>query len=234
MTRDPVEGPEFLWPGPTRCSDCSSAPSTTSQGSLDGYVSDHDRFILDLHLRTLERLNEQNNRVGERVEEVMPDRFREAERSSRRCGAETLLVEISVNMSVFRTSAHLISRVGLCGRVDSTTGKRRSARVRMGTPWLKPPLVQPAWAVVRKKDSYLMAFLQHVKSRRGPKRASVAVAAKLQTTTGRVSHSPQRDCLPRPRRRLPCQPRPRSHDATPRQTTLEARLRRRTPPPAAA
>lgn len=153
--------------------------------SVQGHVREHDRFLLDLHLRTLAGLEEQIERLSLRIQEVMPDPFHDAARRlatipgvSGRV-AETILAEIGLNMSVFRTSAHVISWAGLCPRMDSTAGKRRSNRIRMGAPWLKPVLVQSAWAAVRKKDSYLMAFFHRVKSRRGPKKAIVAVAAKL-------------------------------------------------------
>jgi transposase len=40
-------------------------------------------------------------------------------------------------------------------------------------------LVQAAWSAVRKKDSYLRAQFYRLKSRRGPKKAIVAVAASV-------------------------------------------------------
>ena len=60
-----------------------------------------------------------------------------------------------------------------------SAGKRKSTRVRKGAPWLKPVLVQAAWGAVRKKDSYLRAQFYRLKSRRGPKKAIVAVAASM-------------------------------------------------------
>jgi transposase len=59
--------------------------------------------------------------------------------------------------------------------------KRRSTRVREGNTWLKPLLVQAAWSASRKKDSYLRAQFHRIKSRRGGKKAAVAVAATLLT-----------------------------------------------------
>ena len=49
------------------------------------------------------------------------------------------------------------------------------------TPWLKTTLIQAAWAATRKKDSYLHAQFARLKSRRGPKKAVVAVAASMLT-----------------------------------------------------
>jgi len=61
-------------------------------------------------------------------------------------------------------------------------GKRRSTRVRKGAPWLKPVLVQGAWAAARKKNSNFEAQFLPLKARRGPKKAVVAVAASILTT----------------------------------------------------
>ena len=62
-----------------------------------------------------------------------------------------------------------------------SAGKRHSTRIRNATPWLKTTLIQAAWAGARKKDSYLHAQFVRLKSRRGPKKAIVAVAASMLT-----------------------------------------------------
>jgi Transposase IS116/IS110/IS902 family len=79
------------------------------------------------------------------------------------------------------TVRHLISWAGLCPRLDESAGETRSRRVRKGAPWLKTVLVQCAWAATRTKGTYLQAQYHRVKSRRGPKRAVVAVAASMLT-----------------------------------------------------
>ena len=64
---------------------------------------------------------------------------------------------------------------------DESAGKRRSTRTRQGAPWLKTTLVQGAWAAARKKQSYFHAQFLRLKSRRGPKKAILAVAASMLT-----------------------------------------------------
>jgi transposase len=71
--------------------------------------------------------------------------------------------------------------VWLCPRNDESAGKRRSTRVRKGAPWLKTTLVTAAWAAVRTKNSYLQAQFLRIKSRRGAKKAILAVAASMLT-----------------------------------------------------
>ena len=84
-------------------------------------------------------------------------------------------------MSRFSSSGHLISWACICPRNDESAGKRRSTRIRKGSPWLKTTLVQCAWAAARTKDSYFNAQFHRIRARRGPKKAIVAVAASILT-----------------------------------------------------
>ncbi len=86
-------------------------------------------------------------------------------------------------MSRFPSPAHLISWAGLCPRNDESAGKRRSTRVRKSANWLKTTLVTAAWAAVRRKESYLGTQFLRIKSRRGAKKAILAVAASMLTAT---------------------------------------------------
>jgi hypothetical protein len=95
--------------------------------------------------------------------------------------AQAVISGIGVDMTRFPTVGHAISWAGLCPRNDESAGKRRSTRVRKSGAWIKTILVQAAWAAVRKKDSYLRAQFLRLKSRRGPKKAIVAVAASILT-----------------------------------------------------
>ena len=94
---------------------------------------------------------------------------------------ETIIAEIGTDMSQFPTAGHLLSWAGLTPRLDESAGKRRSTRINKGAPWLKPVLVQSAWAAARKKNSYLQAQFLRIKARRGAKKAAVAVAASILT-----------------------------------------------------
>src|SRR3954465_12539328 len=54
--------------------------------------------------------------------------------------ASAILSEIGSDMSRFSTPAQLVSWAGLCPRNDESAGRRRSARLRRGAPWLKTHL----------------------------------------------------------------------------------------------
>ena len=95
--------------------------------------------------------------------------------------ARVIVAEIGTDMTRFPTAGHLVSWAGLCPRLHESAGKRRSTRTRPGAPWLKTNLVQAAWGAVRTRNSYFRTQFLRVKSRRGSKKAIVAVAASMLT-----------------------------------------------------
>jgi transposase len=154
--------------------------------ALHGRVTAHHRFLLDLHLRQIEATEVAVANLDRHLEEVMAPFQSPASLLTTMPGisaivAWVIIAEIGVDMTRFPTPGHLVSWAGLCPKLHVSAGKRRSTRIRRATPWLKTTLVQAAWAATRKRDSYLHAQYLRVKSRRGPKKAIVAVAASMLT-----------------------------------------------------
>jgi transposase len=154
--------------------------------ALRGRVQDHHRFLLRLHLDQIDALNKAVRDVEARLGNAL-DPFRDIEGllmtipGVSHTTAQVILSEVGTDMSRFPTVAHMISWAGLCPGNDESAGKRRSTRLRKGGQWLKATLVQSAWAASRKKSSYLKALFHRIRSRRGPKKAAVAVAASMLT-----------------------------------------------------
>jgi transposase len=154
--------------------------------ALRGRVTKHHRFLLKLHLDQIVALEAAVSSVDEEVGSVL-DPFRVAVANLTTIPgvsdivAQVIVSEIGLDMARFPTVGHLISWAGMCPRNDESAGKRRSTRLRMGAPWLKTILVQAAWCATRAKNTYLRAQFQRLKSRRGPKKAIMAVAASILT-----------------------------------------------------
>jgi transposase len=154
--------------------------------ALHGRVTEHHRFLLKLHLDTLESLEYRIEQLDQRLGGALAP-FREAvERLETIPGvstitAQVIVAEIGLDMSRFPTHGHLLSWAGLCPRSDTSAGKTRSTKIRHGAPWLKAVIVQAAWGATHKKNSYLRAQYLRLRARRGSKKAAVAVAASILT-----------------------------------------------------
>ncbi|HLM76515.1 MAG TPA: IS110 family transposase [Polyangiaceae bacterium] len=154
--------------------------------ALRGHVTKHHRFLLKLHMDQIASIEAAIDAIDAEIGTAL-DPFRaEAVRLTtipgvRDIAAQVILSEIGADMSRFPTAGHLLSWAGLCPRNDESAGKRRSTRVREGSKWLKTTLVQAAWAATCVKETYLRAQFLRIKSRRGPKKAILAVAASMLT-----------------------------------------------------
>jgi transposase len=162
------------------------APRDVLRAAVHGRITAHHRFMLRLHLAQVDALAAAVREVEARIGARLAPFRRAVEHLKTIPGvsdtvARVLVAEIGTDMSRFPTAGHLVSWAGLCPRQHESAGKRLSTRVRPGTPWLKTTLVQAAWAAVRTKESYLRAQFLRLKSRRGPKKAILAVAASMLT-----------------------------------------------------
>jgi transposase len=164
--------------------------------ALHGRLTDHHRFLLALHLKQWDGLDETIHKLDveiaqriERMEAKTADKtpFRALIRllttipGVSAVAAPAILSEIGPDMSRFPTAGHLVAWAGLCPGQNESAGKRKPSRLRKGAPWLKTMLVQCAWAAKRKKDSYYRAQFFRLQGRRGPQKAICAVAASILT-----------------------------------------------------
>ena len=164
--------------------------------ALHGRLTDHHRFLLALHLKQWDGLDDTIRKLDVEIAQRI-------ERMEAKTGGKTpfrdligllttipgvsavaapaILSEIGADMSRFPTAGHLVAWAGLCAGQNESAGKRKSSRLRKGAPWLKTMLVQCAWAAKRKKDSYYRAQFFRLQAKRGPQKAICAVAASILT-----------------------------------------------------
>lgn len=93
--------------------------------------------------------------------------------------AQTIIAELSINMSRFPKANHATSWAGLVLGQNASAGHNRSARTNKGDTYLKTALVEAAHAVGKSKNNYLAAQFGCLSSNRGKKRASVAVTRPI-------------------------------------------------------
>lgn len=162
------------------------ASPQTLQAALHGRVTQHHRFLLRLHLQQIDGLNAAIHEIDAEVDTHLAP-FREAIAQLTTItgigalAATTIISEIGVDMDRFPSAGHLLSWAGMCPRNDESAGKRRSSRLRKSASWLKPLLIQCAWAASRNRSSYHHAQYHRLKARRGAKKAVCAVAASILT-----------------------------------------------------
>jgi transposase len=165
--------------------------------ALHGRLTDHHRFMLELYLQQYDALADAIAKVDKQVDAAIAKMDAEVAVGQApfrsliallctipgiaELAASTILAEIGTDMSRFPTAGHLLAWAGLCPGQNESAGKRKSSRLRKGSPWLKTLMVQCGWAAARKKDSYYKAQFNRLRGRHGAKKAICAVAASMLT-----------------------------------------------------
>lgn len=155
--------------------------------ALEGHLTVHHRFLLKMLLEHIDSLERFVQQLDQRIEELLRPFAEELRRLMTIPGvsqttAQSLLAEIGTDMGQFPSMHHLSSWSGLCPGNHESAGKRQKGKTRKGNRWLRRTLCQAAWAASHTKDSYLSARFRRLASRRGKKRAIVAVGHTLLQT----------------------------------------------------
>ena len=154
--------------------------------ALQGELTDSHRFVLDELMHHIEEIEARIARFDARLLDGLTD-----ERNALALlqtlpgvdliGAAMLLVEIGTDMDAFGNADRLASWVGICPGNNESAGKRKSAHVRKGNPYVRRLLCEFAHAASRTQSVFQSKF-QSLIVRRGHKRAIVALAHKILRT----------------------------------------------------
>lgn len=156
------------------------APRAKIVEALQGKVTEHHRFMFSLHLGHIEAVEAAVAALEARIEEALEPFRREVELlctmpGIKRNAAASIIAEIGVDMSIFPSADHLAAWGALSPGLNKTGGKTKSSRTKPGR-WLKATMTQCAWAASHQRNCYLNARFHRIKSRRGKKKAVIAVA----------------------------------------------------------
>lgn len=94
-----------------------------------------------------------------------------------------VISEIGTDMNVFESEKHLCSWAGLTPANNESANKKKSTRCSKAGQYLKPLLVQCAFAAIKsKKNPYYAIKYQRLSKKRGKKKAIIAIARMMLTS----------------------------------------------------
>lgn len=154
------------------------------QLALEGHVTVHHRFMLKTHKQALSNISSLISDVDVQIAANLNSCRQQLELLTTipGVGVETaagIISEIGVDMQSFPSEKHLASWAGMCPGNNESAGKKKSERITHGNKTLKTTLVEAAWAASHTKDSFLKRKYTSLVSRRGKKRALIAVGHKI-------------------------------------------------------
>jgi transposase len=149
--------------------------------ALNGKLTDHHRFLLEMHLQNIDHLARQIKKLDDEIQRKMVPFQKESMLIQTIPGisevnASAILAETGVDMSQFPDEAHLSSWAGVCPGNNESAGKKKSGKIQKGNSFLKAALTEAAWAASKTKDSSYNAIYHTLIRRKGKKRTLVALA----------------------------------------------------------
>lgn len=161
--------------------------------ALEGTLTEHQRGLLAAHLRHLDWLTAEINRVAEQVCERMGTYQKQIDRLNAIPGVDdltawTIIAELGPDCSAFDRDAEAASWAGLCPGNNESGGKRLSSRTKHGNPYLRRALCQAARAAVRTKGAYPGALYRHLRRRLCDQAAIIGVAHWMLVVAYHILH----------------------------------------------
>jgi transposase len=156
--------------------------------ALTGRFNDHHRFMVRFRLDRIDQSSADIDRLDRRIDELIE---REGFTAARdlicsvpglgRHGAEELIAELGIDMSIFPTPNQLASWVGVAPGSHESAGVRKHVRTRPGNHYAKRALGIAAMSAARSRTTFFSARFRRVRARQGYARALVATEHSIVT-----------------------------------------------------
>lgn len=152
--------------------------------SIQGFFTDHHRFQLTSLMYTISVIEQQIEKITDRLAELTEPHRELLNRLDEipginKVAAQSVISHIGVTLEEFDSDNALSSWGGLCPGNNESAGKRKSGRSPVRSHPFKSIMIEIAWAAVKKKGSYYKAKYYRIKARRGAKKAIVAIAHSI-------------------------------------------------------
>ena len=152
--------------------------------SLFGTLTDHQRFLILQSWKHIVFLEQTIAEIEQRIDGLLVNYQEELQLlitipGVKKDTAAIIIAEIGVDMSQFPTAQHLASWAGVSPGNHESAGKRKSTRTVKGNPHIKSAMCEAAWAVSRCRNRWLATKYWQVASRRGKKKALVAMSHRM-------------------------------------------------------
>ncbi|MEV0804684.1 IS110 family transposase [Kribbella sp. NPDC050281] len=172
--------------------------------ALNGRFGEHHAFLARVHLDLIDRHTAAINQLTARIEQVIEpfQAFRAlicTIPGIATLTADVIVAETGADMSRFPTAKHLAAWAGTTPGNNESAGKVKSSKTRPGNPYLQGALGAAAMACAQNPRTYYGARYRRIASRRGPKKANVAIQHSMLTaiwhmaTTGTLYTDPGAD-----------------------------------------
>jgi transposase len=152
--------------------------------SIQGFFEDHHRFQLVGMMEMITTFEKRIAEITQRMDmltsghQELLNRLDEIPGIDKK-SAQSIVSEIGVTLDKFICMGALASWAGLCPGNNESAGKRKTGKTSVRSHPFKTILIEVAWAAVKKKGSYYRAKYFKLKSRRGAKKAIVAISHRI-------------------------------------------------------
>lgn len=152
--------------------------------AIRGFFEDHHRFQLRLMMQTIEHLEKDIETITNRLDYLLSNNQCVIDRmitipGVEKKSAQSILGHIGDTLDAFSSDKALASWAGLCPGNNESAGKRKSGKSPVRKHPFKELMIEVAWSAIKKKQSYYKDKYYRLKSRRGARRAIVAIAHRL-------------------------------------------------------